>query len=74
MSELALSDHLSDFNPILRCGRRSEGLETEHWSDPSFDDPMILFNDVVQVLSSDHLDRDEAAKTLRHLVDGFDAG
>lgn len=34
---------------------------------------MVLFQDVIQILPSDHLDWYRAAKAFRHLVYGFDA-
>lgn len=71
--ELTLADHVDQFDASLgRCCSR-ERLESKHRPDPTFDELVILFNDVVEVLPPDYLDRDWETKALQYFVYGLDA-
>jgi len=56
-SALWLGDHMQDLDTTQNDTRAAEVLEAEHWSDDAFDGPMVLLNDVVQILELTNLDR-----------------
>ena len=65
--QLALSDHMHQFNARKRHLSRSERFEPQHRSCQSFNGSVILFNDVVEVLHLPDLDA-----SLMILVVAFD--
>ncbi len=44
-----------------------------HRTGSPFDEPVILFYDVIEVFSSDHLDGNGTSKAFEHFVDGLQA-
>ena len=72
--QLFLPDHLSDFDSLeCRCGG-GKRFETKHRARSSFDKPVILLDDVVQVFGSDCSDLGGTSKAFEDLVDRLDAG
>ncbi len=71
--DLTFADHVDQFYACHdRCGR-SERFEIQHGSDPSIDNTVILFNDVIEIFASDHVDLDRTTRALQHFVDRLDA-
>lgn len=70
--DLALADHVCDFDALECCRSLRKGLESEHWADPLLDRPVILLDHVFQMFDPDHLDRDRAAEALQRPVDRTD--
>ena len=54
---LSLDDHMHDFDAAQQDARTAKILESEHGSRASLDRPVILFNDVVEILRLANLDR-----------------
>jgi len=48
--------HPPQFNPCQSGMRRPERFKAEHGSDPSFDKPVILLDDIVKVFTLANLD------------------
>lgn len=48
--QLPLADHVHDFDTRQQDSRASKCFETEHRSGDPFDRPVILFNNIVQIL------------------------
>src|SRR6185437_16869616 len=53
---LPFLDHVHQFDATQNDVRAVEILEPEHRSDPAFDGPMVLLDDVVQILDLTNLD------------------
>ena len=72
--EITFSDYVDQFNFSeggCRCFKR---FETQHRPDPTFDEPVILFNDVIEVFLLHHLEWYLATEAIQHYVYGFDTG
>lgn len=68
---MTFEDHVDQvYDCQDRCGG-SETIESQHGFDPSFDESMVLFVDVIEVLPPDHIDQDRATKAFEYLVYGF---
>jgi hypothetical protein len=50
ISHFPLGDHVHELDSTQQDMRKTKILEPEHRSSPSLDRPMVLFDDVVQVL------------------------
>jgi hypothetical protein len=46
-TQLALSDHVHEFDTGKRRRSRPKGFEPEHWAHNSFDGTVILFDKVI---------------------------
>lgn len=71
--ELTFADQVHDLDPCNGCGGRRKALEAQHGSLPTLDEPMVLFNQIVQIFDPHHLDRYRTAETLQHSLDLPDA-
>ena len=49
-------EHADQFNPSQSFLRRAETLESQHRTTLAFDTPVILFDDVIEVLALANLD------------------
>jgi hypothetical protein len=56
--ELAVANHVHEFDASQNHARRSKRLETEHWLGDAFDGTMNLLHDIVEILDLPDLDRD----------------
>jgi hypothetical protein len=54
--ELALANSMHEFQPSQSDGRRPIGLEAQHGAAPALDSPVILLDDIVQVMALTHED------------------
>jgi len=54
---LSLSDHVHDLEPLQRAPRRFEREKAHPWLRQTFDEPMILLDEIVEVLYLPQLDR-----------------
>ena len=70
---MAFADQVDQFFACQDGCGWSERFEAQHGSDSSFDETVILFNDVIEVFSPDHNDQDRVAKIFQHLVDCLEA-
>jgi hypothetical protein len=70
--KLTLLDHVDSLNTGQQNARTTKSLEAEHGSDDALDGPMILLNDVVQILHLTQLD--QRAGISLNAVDSGDVG
>ncbi len=56
VGELLLSDHVGDLNAVQSSRGGSERFEPTHVPYATLDEPMILLDQVVQILGPDRLD------------------
>lgn len=71
--ELLFPDHVGGFNAVQSSRSGSERLDPAHVPDATLDEPMILFDHVVQIFELDCLDYGWVAKPIKDFVNFSDA-
>ena len=66
--KLLLSDHVRNLNTVQSSRSGSERFKLAHVPHATLDKPMILLNQVIQILGPDRLDFGWATKTIKDFV------
>jgi hypothetical protein len=56
-SHLAFLNHVYQFNALQSDAGRTKRFKAEHWPDDPLDGPMVLFDEIIQILALAYLER-----------------